>query len=129
MTQRRETFVLVANPDKRDQARDVLTAWLREIDGHDGYLGGAVLEEIGNELLPDTYVLTLDFVSTEAKLAFEPATGPLVPDDKDAEPTDQGAVLFDPQAVSGLRYDHGGGLFAHLLHVHGQLVEEYAAIR
>jgi hypothetical protein len=34
VTQRRDVFIFVANPDKAEQARTYLSDWLRELDGH-----------------------------------------------------------------------------------------------
>ena len=75
MTKRRDTFILVPSPGKGEEAQGVLTSWLRDIEGHEGYLGGAVLQESANELLPDTLVLTLDFESTDAIRAFRKEIG------------------------------------------------------
>jgi hypothetical protein len=131
MTKRRETFLLVPKPGKSDEAQDTLASWLREIEGNDGYLGGAVLKESANELLPDTFVLTLDFESTDQARAFRKSIGdgvnPITQDDKETKSKDQGAVIFakDSPSAPSLSYEKGGGMFAQLLHVHAHILDEY----
>ena len=69
---RRDIFINVAKPGHGDEARKYLAEWLRSLDGHPGYLGGSVLEEVAGELLPDTVVLIMEFESTEAARALWP---------------------------------------------------------
>ena len=137
MAKRRDLFVFVANPDKAEEARDYLSAWLRELDGHPGYLGGFVLKESAGELLENTLVLGLDFESTEAARALWPkienTVNPLYPDDKSDTSPDQGTAFFDGtrDAVQGgaplpLRFTRGNGLVARMLHIHAEAVDEFA---
>ena len=44
MTKRRDLFIFVADPDGAEGARKYLSDWLRQFDGHPGYLGGFVLK-------------------------------------------------------------------------------------
>ena len=142
MTKRRDLFIMAPAPGKAAEAEKALSSWLREIDGHPGYLGGAVLKECAGELLPDTMVLALEFESTAAARAFWPTIegpgqpNPIYPDDRSRTSPDQGGVLFDPgtdrtdeASPSGtpLRHDRGGGLFARLLHVHAEVADEFAS--
>lgn len=138
MTKRRDLFIFVANPEKGEEARAYLSDWLRELEGHPGYLGGAVLRESAGELFDDTLVLALDFESTEAARALWPkienTTNPLYPDDKSDKSPDQGSAFFDgtAKAVAGgrklpLKFTRGNGLLARMLHIHAEAVDEYAA--
>jgi hypothetical protein len=135
---RRDIFINVAKPGKGEEARKYLGEWLRSLDGHPGYLGGSVLEEVAGELLPDTVVLILEFESTEAARALWPkienTINPLYPDDKSDKTPDQGTAFFDgtKDAVKAgadvpLKFTRGDGLFARMLHVHAAVVEEVAA--
>jgi hypothetical protein len=135
---RRDIFVNVAKPGTGDEARKYLGEWLRSLDGHPGYLGGSVLEEVAGELLPDTLVLILEFESTEAARALWPkienTVNPLYPDDKSDKTPDQGTAFFDgtKDAVAQggdlpLKFTRGDGLFARMLHVHAAVVEEVAS--
>lgn len=135
---RRETFILVPVPGRGPEGQRALSDWLRQIDGYPGFLGGSVLKESSNELLPDTFILQLDFESTEAARPFwrrvEKEINPIYPDDKSTNPPDQGAVMFDPRGegetderVHKLTFDQGGALFAQLLHVHAHVVDEHVA--
>lgn len=132
---RRDTFIFVAKPGSADKAKKYLGEWLRSLDGHPGYLGGAVLEEVAGELLPDTLVLQMEFESTEAARALWPTientVNPLYPDDKSDKSPDQGATFFDDtkDAVKGggelpLRFTRGDGLLARMLHIHAAVAEE-----
>jgi hypothetical protein len=134
---RRDIFINVAKPGKGEEARKYLGEWLRSLDGHPGYLGGSVLEEVAGELLPDTLVLTMEFESTEAARALWPkienTINPLYPDDKSDKTPDQGTAFFDgtKDAVKDgaelpLKFTRGDGLFARMLHVHAAVVEEVA---
>ena len=135
---RRDIFINVAKPGHGEEARKYLGEWLRSLDGHPGYLGGSVLEEVAGELLPDTVVLLMEFESTEAARALWPkienTVNPLYPDDKGDTTPDQGTAFFDgtKDAVRAgadlpLKFTRGGGLFARMLHVHAAVVEEVTA--
>jgi len=135
---RRDVFIFVAKPGTGDVAKKYLGEWLRSLDGHPGYLGGTVLEEVAGELLPDTLVMHMDFESTEAARALWPKiedkVNPLYPDDKSDTSPDQGMAFFDGTkdaiAQGGqlpLKFTRGDGLFARMLHVHARVVEEVAA--
>jgi hypothetical protein len=134
---RRDIFIFVPKPGTADQAKKYLGEWLRSLDGHPGYLGGSVLEEVADELLPDTLVLLMEFESTEAARALWPrienTVNPLYPDDKSDNSPDQGAAFFDGAneaiadlAESPLRFTRGDGLLARMLHIHAGVVEEIA---
>jgi hypothetical protein len=135
---RRDIFINVAKPGHGDEARKYLAEWLRSLDGHPGYLGGSVLEEVAGELLPDTVVLIMEFESTEAARALWPkienTVNPLYPDDKSDKSPDQGTAFFDDTkkaiadgADSPLRFTRGDGLLARMLHIHAGVVEEVSA--
>jgi hypothetical protein len=135
---RRDIFINVARSGHGEQARKYLEDWLRSLDGHPGYLGGSVLEEVAGELLPDTVVLIMEFESTEAARALWPkienTTNPLYPDDKSDKTPDQGTAFFDGTkdavAANGevpLKFTRGDGLFARMLHIHAGVVAEVAA--
>jgi hypothetical protein len=135
---RRDIFIFVARPGAADEAKKYLAEWLRSLDGHPGYLGGSVLEEVADELLPDTIVALMEFESTEAARALWPkienTVNPLYPDDKSDKTPDQGIAFFDgtKDAVQGgaelpLKFTRGDGLFARMLHVHAAVVEEITA--
>lgn len=140
MRKRRDLFVVAAAPGRVDEAERALSDWLRELDGHPGYLGGAVLRECAGELLPDTMVLMLEFASTEAARALWPKLRgirtPVTADGDDRNPADQGHVLFAPGidgadesagAVAGLDFNRGGGMLARLLHAHCEFVYEHTS--
>ncbi|HXG39454.1 MAG TPA: hypothetical protein VNJ28_00795 [Candidatus Limnocylindrales bacterium] len=148
MAARRDQFVLVAAPGRAAESEAFLRGWLRDLDGHPGYLGGAVLRESAGEVFPDTYVLTLEFESTEAARALWPKIEglhtPIEPDVPGVQPPDQGARLFewlarrrngpeggagDDPPGHGLAFNRGGGLFARLIHLHCEIVDEYRARR
>jgi len=135
---RRDIFIFVPKPGRADQAKKYAGEWLRSLDGHPGYLGGSVLEEVAGELLPDTLVLTMEFESTEDARALWPkienTVNPLYPDDKSDKTPDQGTAFFDgtkDAVVAGgelpLRFTRGDGLFARMLHIHAAVVEEVSA--
>jgi hypothetical protein len=135
---RRDTFIFVPRPGSADEAKKYLAEWLRSLDGHPGYLGGAVLEEVAGELLPDTLVMTMEFESTEAARALWPkienTVNPLYPDDKSDKTPDQGTAFFDGTktaiaegAESPLRFTRGNGLLARMLHIHAAVAEEVPA--
>jgi hypothetical protein len=142
VTKRRDLFIMVPAPGRVDEAEKALSDWLREIDGHPGYLGGAVLRESAGELLPGTMVLMLEFESTEAARALWPKIegkrNPFNADDG-TYPPDQGRILFDlkhdhdhdgqdhPDNLSTLDFNRGNGLLARMLHVHAHAVDEHAA--
>jgi hypothetical protein len=132
---RRDIFIFVPKPGTADQAKKYLGEWLRSLDGHPGYLGGSVLEEVAGELLPDTLVLTMEFESTEAARALWPkienTVNPLYPDDKSDKTPDQGTAFFDGTkeaiaagAGSPLSFTRGDGLLARMLHIHAAVAEE-----
>ena len=135
---RRDIFIFVAKPAAGDEAKKYLGEWLRSLDGHPGYLGGSVLEEVAGELLPQTLAMLMEFESTEAARALWPkienTVNPLYPDDKSDKSPDQGTAFFDGTkdvvAAGGdlpLKFTRGDGLFARMLHVHAAVVEEVAA--
>lgn len=138
MTKRRDLFIFVPEPGKADEAQTYLGSWLRSLDGHPGYLGGSVLKEVANELLPDTLVLVLEFESTEAARALWPkienTVNPLYPDDKADSSPDQGTAFFDGTrnalkegAPMPLRFTRGNGLLARMLHIHAAEVDGFVA--
>jgi hypothetical protein len=133
--QRRDIFIFVARPGTGQEARKYLGEWLRSLDGHPGYLGGSVLEEVAGELLPDTLALLMEFESTEAARALWPkienSVNPLYPDDKSDKTPDQGTAFFDGTkqtvaegAETPLRFTRGNGLLARMLHIHAAVAEE-----
>jgi len=135
---RRDIFIFVAKPGAAEQAKKYLADWLRSLDGHPGYLGGSVLEEVAGELLPDTLVALMEFESTEAARALWPkienTVNPLYPDDKSDKSPDQGAAFFDGTkddlaagGESPLRFTRGDGLLARMLHIHAGVTEEITA--
>jgi hypothetical protein len=138
MTKRRDLFIFVANPDKSDEARTYLSDWLRELDGHPGYLGGTVQQETAGELFDNTLVLALEFESTESARALWPkietTINPLYPDDKSDDRPDQGTAFFDgtKKVVQDggplpLSFTRGNGLLARMLHIHAEVIDEFAA--
>ena len=135
---RRDIFIFVPKPGTADEAKKYLGEWLRSLDGHPGYLGGSVLEEVADELLPDTLVMLMEFESTEAARALWPkienTVNPLYPDDKSDKSPDQGTAFFDDTkkaiadgADAPLRFTRGDGLLARMLHIHAGVVEEVSA--
>ncbi len=133
--QRRDIFIFVPEPGSVDQAKKYLAEWLRSLEGHPGYLGGSVLEEVAGELLPDTLVMTMEFESTEAARALWPkienTVNPLYPDDKSDKSPDQGTAFFDGTRTaiaeggeSPLQFTRGDGLLARMLHIHAAVVED-----
>ena len=136
---RRDIFIFVARPGVADQAKKYLAEWLRSLEGHPGYLGGSVLEEVAGELLPDTLVMTMEFESTEAARALWPkietTVNPLYPDDKSDKSPDQGTAFFDGTkdtlkdgGESPLKYTRGNGLLARMLHIHAAVADEFSTI-
>ncbi len=134
---RRDIFIFVARPGTADQAKKYLSEWLRSLDGHPGYLGGSVLEEVAGELLPDTLAMLMEFESTEAARALWPkiehTVNPLYPDDKTDRSPDQGIAFFDgtkdaiaDATESTIRFTRGDGLLARMLHIHAAVVEDVA---
>jgi len=135
---RRDIFIFVAKPGTAEKAKSYLEDWLRSLGGHPGYLGGAVLEEVAGELLPDTIVALMEFESTDAARALWPkienTINPLYPDDKNDRTPDQGIAFFDgtKDAVAAggelpLKFTRGDGLFARMLHVHAAVTAEITA--
>ena len=138
MTKRRDVFIFVPAPGRAMQAQEYLGSWLRSLDGHPGYLGGSVLKEVANELLPDTMVLLLEFESTDAARALWPkiedTINPLYPDDKSDTSPDQGPAFFDGTSAAvksgtplSLRFSRGNGLLARMLHIHAAEVDAFAS--
>ena len=125
---RRDIFIFVPRPGKAAEAKEYLGDWLRSLDGHPGYLGGSVLEEVAGELLPDTLVMLLEFESTEAARALWPkienTVNPLYPDDKSDKTPDQGTAFFD--GTTDLKYTRGNGLLARMLHIHAAVTDEFS---
>lgn len=139
MSKRRDLFIFVADPVKAQEARTYLSDWLRQLDGHPGYLGGSVLQETAGELIDNTLVLALEFASTEAARALWPkienTVNPLYPDDKSDKTPDQGTAFFDgtKDAVAGgarlpLKLTRGNGLLARMLHIHAEAIDDYVAV-
>ena len=135
---RRDTFIFVAKPGTGDDAKKYLVEWLRSLDGHPGYLGGSVLEEVAGELLPQTLVMLMEFESTEAARALWPkienTVNPLYPDDKSDKSPDQGIAFHDgtrDKFKDGeplpLRFTRGNGLLARMLHIHAEAIDEFTA--
>jgi hypothetical protein len=138
MTKRRDLFIFVADPDKAEEARKYWSDWLRELDGHPRYLGGFVLKETAGELIGNTLVLALEFESTEAARALWPkienTVNPLYPDDESDKSPDQWTAFFDgtKDAVKSgqpvpLKFTRGNGLLARMLHVHAEVLDDFAA--
>ncbi|WP_020579370.1 hypothetical protein [Actinopolymorpha alba] len=136
MSKRRDLFIYVPEPGQAEAAKAYLGDWMRSLEGHPGYLGGSVLAEVANELLPDTLVLMLEFESTEAARALWPkienTVNPLYPDDKSDHSPDQGTRFFDgtKEAVGNgdplpLKFTRGNGLLARMLHIHAAAVDEF----
>jgi hypothetical protein len=132
---RRDIFIFVAKPGSEDEAKKYCAEWLRSLEGHEGYLGGSVLEEMAGELVPGTFAMLMEFDSTESARAMWPkiedTVNPLYPDDKSDKSPDQGPAFFDGTkdavdagAESPLKFTRGDGLLARMLHIHAQVVEE-----
>lgn len=66
---RRDIFIFVPQPGGAVEAKAYPGDWLRSLDGHPGYLGGSVLEEMAGELIPDTLVMLLEFTRGNGLLA------------------------------------------------------------
>ena len=137
---RRDIFIFVAKPDAADQAKKYVAEWLRSLEGHPGYLGGSVLEEVAGELLPNTLAVLMEFESTEAARALWPkienTVNPLYPDDKSDKTPDQGSAFFDDTkqtlaegGETSLKFTRGGGLLARMLHIHAGVFEEVDLVR
>src|SRR5215218_4107372 len=98
MPGRQDIWVVLPAPGRADEAETRLKAWLSEIDGHPGYLGGAILREAADELPQHTMVLVLKFESTLAARKLWPTIDgkptPIEPDMPGLQPPDQGALLF-----------------------------------
>ena len=144
---RRDLFILVPAPGRSDEARAFAAQWLRDLDGHPGYLGGAVLEESAGEMLEHTMAVMLEFEDTAAAKAMwpkiEPLVTPISSDVPGTQPRDQGPVLYqflvdrgdDHSEAGGLRaaatrrleFNRGDGRFARILHMHSEIADEYRA--
>ena len=132
---RRDVFIFVAKPGQADEGKKYIADWLRSLEGHPGYLGGSVLEEVAGELLPDTIVALMEFESTDAARALWPkvenTVNPLYPDDKSDKRPDQGVAFFDgtkDRVAAGeetpLQFTRGNGLLARMLHIHAGVYDE-----
>jgi hypothetical protein len=153
---RRDVYILVPAPGRKEEAERALQQWLVELDEHPGYLGGAVLREYAGELAPDTLGLVMDFETVEDGRALWKALKgkayPTASDVPDGAHADQGWILFtdrlhahdgghghtgsdedhtheDAVAANQLEYNRGGGLFARLLHGHFEVAHLYTATR
>ena len=144
---RRDIFILVPAPGRAAEATAFASRWLRDMDGHPGYLGGAVLQESAGEMLEATMAVMLEFEDTAAAKAMwpkiEPLVTPISSDEPGRQPRDQGPVLYqflvdrgdDHAEASELRasatrklvFNRGNGLFARLLHMHSEIADEYRA--
>ena len=136
-------------PGRETEAEHALTRWLEEVATAGQFRGGSVLREYAGEFGGITGALAViyDLDSREAGAEFREATrdvrSPMAQDVPGEEPSDQGAVLFEPAhahvhtpdgehphgddapgsaTVSSLRYDRGGGLLARLMHGHFTVV-------
>jgi hypothetical protein len=138
MTKRRDIFIFVPQPGTALETKKYLGEWLRSLTGHPGFLGGSVLEEVADELLPDTLVMLMEFESTEAARALWPkienTINPLYPDNKSDKSPDQGTAFFDgtKEAIAGgaespLTFTRGDGSLARMLHIHAAVAEEILA--
>lgn len=134
---RRDIFIFVPQPGKAVEAKAYLSDWLRTLDGHPGFLGGSVLEEVAGELIPDTLVMLMEFESTDAARALWPkienTVNPLYPDDKSDKSPDQGAAFFDDTLETlkeggdnPLKFTRGNGLLARMLHIHAAVADEFS---
>ena len=144
---RRDLFILVPTPGRAAEARAFASKWLRNMDGHPGYLGGAVLQESAGEMLEETMAVMIEFEDTAAAKAMWPKienlVTPISSDEPGTQPRDQGPVLYqflvdrgdDHTEASDLRasatrelaFNRGGGMFARLLHMHSEIADEYRA--
>lgn len=144
---RRDIFILVPAPGRAAEATAFASKWLRDMDGHPGYLGGAVLRESAGEMLENTMAVMLEFEDTAAAKALWPKienlVTPISSDEPGTQPRDQGPVLYqflvdrgdDHSEASELRanatrkltFNRGNGLFARLLHMHGEIADDYRA--
>lgn len=147
MARRRDLFILVPAPGRAEEATAFASAWLRSLDGHPGYLGGAVLAESAGEMLEHTMAVMLEFESTAAARALWPKieniVTPISSDVAGTQPRDQGPILYQflvdrgddhseatdlrAAATRKLTFNRGGGLFARLLHMHSEIADEYRA--
>ena len=147
MAKRRDLFILVPAPDRADEAHALASNWLRDMDGHPGYLGGVVLRESAGEMLEETMAVMLEFEDTAAAKAMWPKienlVTPISPDTPGVQPRDQGPVLYQflverggdsneadtlrAAATRKLEFNRGNGLFARLLHMHSEIADDYRA--
>jgi hypothetical protein len=144
---RRDIFILVPEPGRAAEATAFASAWLRQLDGHPGYFGGTVLRESAGEMLEETMAVVLEFEDTAAAKALWPKienlVTPISSDVPGTQPRDQGPVLsrfladrgddhseatdLRASATRQLEFDRGNGLFARLLHMHSEIVDDYRA--
>ncbi|MEW5991073.1 MAG: hypothetical protein AB1736_06965 [Chloroflexota bacterium] len=144
---RRDTFILVPAPGRAEEAHAFASQWLRDLDGHPGYLGGAILRESAGEMLEETMAVMIEFEDTAAAKALWPKienlVTPISSDEPGTQPRDQGPVLYQFQVDRGddhseatelrasatrkLEFNRGNGIFARLLHMHGEILDDYRA--
>jgi hypothetical protein len=144
---RRDVFILVPAPGRTEEASAFASKWLRDLDGHPGYLGGAILEESAGEMLEHTMAVMLEFENPVAAKALWPKiedlVTPISTDVAGIQPRDQGPVLYQflvdrgddhaeatdlrAAATRKLSFNRGHGLFARLLHMHSEIADEYRA--
>ncbi|HEX9551262.1 MAG TPA: hypothetical protein VF971_09225 [Candidatus Limnocylindrales bacterium] len=144
---RRDLFILVPAPGRADEAAAFASAWLRQLDGHPGYLGGVVVRESAGEMLENTMAVMIEFEDTAAAKALWPKienlVTPISSDVAGAQPRDQAPVLTQflidrgddhseatelrADATRKLEFNRGNGLFARLLHMHGEILDDYPA--
>jgi hypothetical protein len=144
---RRDLFILVPAPGRAAEAHAFASKWLRDMDGHPGYFGGAVLQESAGEMLEETMAVMIEFEDTAAAKAMWPKieglVTPISSDEPGKQPRDQGPVLYQflvdrgddhseastlrAEATRRLTFNRGNGLFARILHMHSEIADEYRA--
>jgi hypothetical protein len=147
MAKRRDVFILVPAPGRKEDATRAIADWLEQLDGYPGFLGGSILYETANELIEDTIVLITDFDSTASsratyeKLEASGLGWAFEPNGKGPETEDQGWALYPDGAETRrlgtgaplrgaldlLSFDRGNGALARLLHVHAEVAYEHTA--
>jgi len=108
---------------------------------------GAVLAESAGEMLEHTLAIVIEFMDTAAARALWPKiedlVTPISSDIPGTQPRDQSRVFYQflvdrgddhtkatdlrATATRKLSFNRGNGLFARLLHMHSEIVDEYAA--
>lgn len=130
---RNDIWVYVPKPGREAEAHEKLKAWLQELDGHPGYLGGSLMSDAAGELVNGAIIVNLRFDSTESARALWPKLKdhPVESDILPQYPPDQGWILFEDKKEipldQRLEFNRGRGLFARLLHIHAQVDFEFAA--